>query len=235
MTRQRLSIFVVDDDEALRRSLVLLLVALGHPVQAFPCGDAFLAAVDPHVPGCVVLDLRMAGRNGVEVFERLRAEHSPLVVVFLSGHGDIPTAVEQCRKGAFGWIEKPHTEALQRTVQSALEHAAARAVAKVRWDALSDREREVAPWVARGQQNKEIARLLVPACGHRVVEHHRANVYGKLGVSNAAELRGWMSEHGWLTGFRENSDVNDALGTRRQQEKPAQHIANETRTTKNPT
>jgi FixJ family two-component response regulator len=204
MTRQRLSIFVVDDDEALRRSLVMLLVSLGHAVQAFASGEAFLDAVDPQVPGCVVLDLRMSGTNGAEVFDRLRAQHSPLVVIFLSGHGDIPTAVEQCRKGAFGWIEKPHTDALQRTVHSALEHAATRAAAKVRWDSLSDREVGVAPWVARGQQNKEIARLLVPPCGHRVVEHHRANVYGKLGVANAAELRGWMSQHAWLTGFYEN-------------------------------
>jgi FixJ family two-component response regulator len=204
MSRQRLSIFVVDDDEALRRSLVMLLVSLGHAVQAFSSGEAFLDLVDPQAPGCLVLDLRMPGASGAEVFERLRAQQSPLVVVFLSGHGDIPTAVEQCRKGAFGWIEKPHTEALQRTVQSALEQAATRAAAKVKWDSLSDREAEVAPWVARGQQNKEIARLLVPVCGHRVVEHHRANVYGKLGVANAAELRGWMSEHAWLTGFQEN-------------------------------
>ena len=204
MSKQRLSIFVVDDDEALRRSLVMLLVSLGHAVQAFQSGEAFLESVDPQIPGCLVLDLRMPGANGAEVFDRLRAQHSPLVVVFLSGHGDIPTAVEQCRKGAFGWIEKPHTEALQRTVRSALQQAAARATAKVKWESLSGREAEVAPWVARGQQNKEIARLLVPACGYRVVEHHRANVYGKLGVSNSAELRGWMSQHAWLTGFQEN-------------------------------
>jgi two-component system, LuxR family, response regulator TtrR len=210
MSRQRLSIFVVDDDEALRRSLVVLLVSLGHAVQAFPSGEAFLDAVDLKTPGCVILDLRMSGTNGAEVFDRLLARHSPLVVVFLSGHGDIPTAVEQCRKGAFGWIEKPHTDALQRTVQSALEQAATRADAKVRWDSLSDREVEVAPWVARGQQNKEIARLLVPTCGYRVVEHHRANVYGKLGVSNAAELRGWMSQHSWLTGFHETWTGNHA-------------------------
>jgi two-component system, LuxR family, response regulator TtrR len=204
MMRQRLSIFVVDDDEALRRSLVMLLVSLGHAVQPFPSGEAFLDAVDLQTSGCVVLDLRMSGMNGAEVFERLRAKHSPLVVVFLSGHGDIPTAVEQCRKGAFGWIEKPHTDALQRTIQSALVEAATRAAAKVKWDSLTDREVEVAPWVARGQQNKEIARLLVPTCGHRVIEHHRANVYGKLGVTNAAELRGWMSQHAWLTGFHES-------------------------------
>jgi FixJ family two-component response regulator len=205
MIKQRLSIYVVDDDEALRRSLVMLLVSLGHAVQAFPSGEAFFDAVDPQVPGCLILDLRMPGVNGAEVFDQLRAQRSPLVVVFLSGHGDIPTAVEQCRKGAFGWVEKPHTEALQRTVHSALELAAVRATAKLKWNSLSEREAEVAPWVARGQQNKEIARLLVPSCGHRVVEHHRANVYGKLGVSNAADLRGWMSQHAWLTGFHETS------------------------------
>ncbi len=207
--RPRVSIFVVDDDEALRRSLVMLLVSLGHAVQAFPSGEAFLDAVDPQTAGCVILDLRMPGINGAAVFDRLRAHRSPLVVVFLSGHGDIPTAVEQCRKGAFGWIEKPHTDALQRTIHLALEQAATRAAANVQWSSLTDREREVAPWVARGQQNKEIARLLVPSCGYRVVEHHRANVYGKLNVSNAAELRGWMTQHGWLTGFDDGSTAND--------------------------
>ena len=209
--RQRLSIFVVDDDEALRRSLVMLLVSLGHGVQAFSSGEAFLDAVDPKTTGCVILDLRMPGMNGAEVFDRLRRHHSPLVVVFLSGHGDIPTALEQCRKGAFGWIEKPHTDALQRTVHSALENAAIRATAQLQWASLTEREMEVAPWVARGQQNKEIARLLVPSCGYRVVEHHRANVYVKLGVSNAAELRGWMSQHAWLTGFHESSTSDPAV------------------------
>jgi two-component system, LuxR family, response regulator TtrR len=114
-------------------------------------------------------------------------------------------------QGAFGWIEKPHTAALQRTVELAMEQAATRATAKVKWDSLSDREAEVAPWVARGQQNKEIARLLVPTCGYRVVEHHRANVYAKLGVSNAAELRGWMTQHEWLTGFQEDGAENPAV------------------------
>ena len=181
--------------------LVLLLVSLGHAVQAFDSGDAFLAEVDPQAPGCVILDLRMPGSSGVEVFGRLRAARSPITVVFLSGHGDIPTALEQVRNGAFGWLEKPPGDALLSTIQGALARAADQAAAKLQWDTLSAREAEVAPWVALGHQSKEIARQLVPPCGHRVVEHHRAKVYDKLAVSNAAELRGWMTEHAWLTGF----------------------------------
>lgn len=93
-----LTLYVVDDDEALRRSLLLLLFSQGLAVQAFESGEAFLDAVDMRQPGCVILDLRMGGMSGLAVFERLLAEHSPLVTLFLSAHGDIPTALEAVRR-----------------------------------------------------------------------------------------------------------------------------------------
>lgn len=95
-----LMLYVVDDDEALRRSLFLLLFSQGLAVQAFGSGEAFLEAVDMRQPGCVILDLRMGGMSGLAVFERLLAGHSPLVTLFLSAHGDIPTALEAVRRGA---------------------------------------------------------------------------------------------------------------------------------------
>ena len=102
-----LTLYVVDDDEALRRSLLLLLFSQGLAVQAFESGEAFLDAVDMRQPGCLILDLRLGGMSGLAVFDRLRAAHSPLVTLFLSGHGDIPTALESVRQGAWDWVETP--------------------------------------------------------------------------------------------------------------------------------
>uniref|UniRef100_UPI00128EEFF7 response regulator transcription factor n=1 Tax=Aquitalea magnusonii TaxID=332411 RepID=UPI00128EEFF7 len=89
-----LTLFLVDDDEALRRSLILLLFSQGLAVQAFASGEDFLGAVNLRQPGCVILDLRLGGMSGLSVFEQLLAAHSPLVTLFLSAHGDIPTALE---------------------------------------------------------------------------------------------------------------------------------------------
>jgi len=193
-----LTLYVVDDDEALRRSLLLLLFSHGLAVQAFESGEAFLDAVDMRQPGCVILDLRMGGMSGLAVFERLRAAHSPLVTMFLSGHGDIPTALEAVRQGAWDWVEKPDTGRLLDKLPAAIDEARARANALRLWAELTPREREVARLVGLGQPNKEIARLLVPPCGPRSVETHRANIFGKLQCANDNELGRWLAAHPWL-------------------------------------
>jgi len=193
-----LTLYVVDDDEALRRSLLLLLFSQGLAVQAFESGEAFLDAVDMGQPGCVILDLRLGGMSGLAVFERLRAAHSPLVTMFLSGHGDIPTALEAVRQGAWDWVEKPDTGRLLDRLPAAIDEARARAHALRLWAELTPREREVARLVGLGQPNKEIARLLVPPCGPRSVETHRANIFSKLQCANDNELGRWLAAHPWL-------------------------------------
>jgi FixJ family two-component response regulator len=193
-----LTLYVVDDDEALRRSLLLLLFSQGLAVQAFASGEAFLDAVDMRQPGCVILDLRLGGMSGLEVFERLRSQHSPLVTLFLSGHGDIPTALEAVRRGAYDWVAKPDTEQLLDKLPAAIVEARARGQALRAWAELTPREREVARLVGLGQPNKEIARLLVPPCGPRSVETHRANIFNKLQCANDNELGRWLAAHPWL-------------------------------------
>lgn len=193
-----LTLFVVDDDEALRRSLLLLLFSQGLAVQAFASGEAFLQAIDLRQPGCLILDLRLGGMSGLSVFEHLLAEHSPLVTLFLSAHGDIPTALEAVRRGAYDWVEKPDTQQLLDKLPAAIALARARAQALRQWAELTPREREVARLVGLGQPNKEIARVLVPPCGHRSVETHRANIFSKLQCANDNELGRWLAAHPWL-------------------------------------
>lgn len=189
----QLPVYVVDDDEAVRRSLVMLLFPQGLAVQGFESGEDFLAAVDPQQPGCVILDLRLGGLSGLQVFEALRAAHSPQVVLFLSGHGDIPTALAAVKQGAFDWVVKPDTGALLAKLPPALAEAAERAQARSRWAGLTPREREVARWVALGWSNKAIARALVPECSPRSVETHRANLFAKLGIGNDNALGRWIA------------------------------------------
>jgi FixJ family two-component response regulator len=193
---------IVDDDEAVRRSLGLLLLSRGHAVQAFASGEAFLAGADLQRPGCVVLDLRMEGMSGLQVFDALRAQDSPLVVIFLSGHGDIPMAVEAVQNGAFGWLEKPcNDERLLESIAKALQKAEeiavrrqARQAAEALWSKLTPREMQVARLVAQGLPNKRIALELAPL-EQRTVETHRAHVFAKLGLSNSHELDRFLREH----------------------------------------
>lgn len=193
--RTQPAVFVVDDDEAVRRSLLMLLFPQGLAVRGFASGEDFLAAVDPQQPGCVILDLRLGGLSGLEVADRLREARSPQVVLFLSGHGDIPTALEAVKRGAFGWVVKPETEQLLTQLGPALEEAQARAGAQAQWLRLTPREREVARLVALGWSNKAIARALVPECSPRSVETHRAHLFAKLALDNDNELGRWMARY----------------------------------------
>lgn len=199
MSDSALTLYVVDDDEALRRSLLLLLFTQDLAVRGFESGEAFLQALDPQQAGCVILDLRMGGMSGLAVLEQLRMRQSPLVVVFLSGHGTIPMALEAVRLGAFDWVVKPDTQQLLDKLPLALVEAHARAEALSRWRELTPREREVARQVGLGQSNKEIARRLVPSCSPRSVETHRASLFAKLSLANDNELGRWLTRHAWLS------------------------------------
>jgi two-component system, LuxR family, response regulator TtrR len=208
MNPPQMNLYVVDDDEAVRRSLGLLLLSRGHAVQTFGSGEDFLAAAQLQRPGCVILDLRMGGLSGLQVFDALRERASPLVVLFLSGHGDIPNAVEAVQNGAFGWLEKPCSDdQLLEKIDKALalaqalagKHQAASS-AMDRWQRLTPREKQVAVLVAEGMANKVIARELVPPCGHRAVETHRAHIFAKLEVANSHELYRLIRDNGLVYG-----------------------------------
>lgn len=203
MTMKELFLYVVDDDQAVRRSLELLLLSKGYAVQAFESGEAFLERVNLQQAGCVILDVRMQGLSGLQVFDVLRTNGSPLVVLFLSGHGDIPMAVGALQNGAFGWLEKPCSEAqLLEKVQLALalaEKLAQRQLvinkAQTLWQRLTNREREVARYVAEGNSSKEIARKLTPTCDPRTIETHRSRVFAKLELANSNELDRFIRDH----------------------------------------
>lgn len=202
MTPESLNLYVVDDDEAVRRSLGMLFLSRGHAVQTFEGGEAFLAAANLFDGGCVILDLRMGSMSGLQVFDELRARSSALAVLFLSGNGDIAVAVEAVQKGAFGWLEKPcDDERLLEKVQLAVAWSAAqhmklcaRREADALWQKLTPREKEVAWLVADGKPNKVIARQLAPI-EPRTVESHRAHIFAKLRLSNSNELDRFLREH----------------------------------------
>ena len=196
------TVHVVDDDGAIRDALAWLLGSRGLTSRTWPSAEAFLSGHDPAAPGCLVLDIRMDGMSGIELFDALAAAGSPLPVIFLTGHGDVPLAVAALKKGAFDFVEKPFNdnllvdlvfEALRRDLAGRSEKAAEAGVA-ARLESLTAREREVMDGVLRGLPNKAIADELGLAM--RTVEVHRARLFEKMGVRSAVELSRVLSQVG---------------------------------------
>jgi two-component system response regulator DctR len=188
-------IHLVDDEEPVRDALTFLFRSHGLAVRPYADGTALLAAVDSQRQhGCILLDVRMEPLSGLQVHAALIERGVDLPVIFLSGHGDIPMAVDALHKGAFDFVEKPFSgAALVERVERALAVAAARDAAdalgaerQARLASLTDRETEVMTRVAAGKLNKVIADELGIAV--RTVEVHRARVFAKLGVRSAAEV-----------------------------------------------
>jgi two-component system response regulator FixJ len=190
----RPTVYVVDDDPGVRESLRMLLEQAGLLVETYPDGQSFLAVCTPESSGCVLLDLAMPGMDGQAVQAALIASAIELPVLFLTGCGDIPTAVDAVQAGALDFLEKPiRSEVLLDRVQSALASDAERRDEarrlqdlRRRYERLSPREREVMALLTSGLSNKEIARKL--DLSPRTVETHRAHVMHKMGVGNTAEL-----------------------------------------------
>ena len=186
-------IYVVDDDEAIRRSLSFLLKTSGYAVRLFEGGTAFLKEAASLEPGCVLLDVRMPDIDGLEVQRELRARGVMLPVVIMTGHGDIDMAVAAMKAGASDFIEKPFEKAAllgcveaARRVVVADRGAGARAEdARARLNGLTDRERDVLDGLVEGLPNKTIAFDL--GISPRTVEIHRANLMQKLEVKSLAE------------------------------------------------
>ncbi len=188
------TIYLVDDDDAVRDSVGMLLRSVGLSVEAFDSGTAFLERWRPGMSGCIVLDIRMPKMSGLEVQEKLRAVGNRVPVIFITGHGDIPMAVQAIKDGAADFIQKPFrdqdfldrihvaliADARQRDVDSHL------ALLAGCYDSLTEREREVMGMVVAGKANKVIALDL--NLSQRTVEIHRAKVMEKMQAGSLADL-----------------------------------------------
>ena len=188
------TVFVVDDDEGVRDGLSLLLATVGQKCELYECGQDFFDKYDDTKRGCLVLDIRMPRMTGLDLQKKLQEIGSTLPIIFITGHGDIPMAVEVMRRGALDFIRKPFREhdLLERINEAlnidadAYRKAQDREELTEKLSALSQREMEVFDRVADGQMNKVIAADL--GISERTVEVHRGQVMKKLGVRTLAQL-----------------------------------------------
>ncbi|MEJ2344052.1 MAG: response regulator FixJ [Gammaproteobacteria bacterium] len=196
------TIFVVDDDQAVRESLRWLLESVGHQVQTYPSATAFLNAYEPGRSGCLLLDVRMPGMSGLELQEVLNQRQVDIPVIIITGHGDVPMAVQAMKAGAMEFIEKPfNDQILIDRVQACLDRATARyqrqqARSEIlqRASRLTPREREVLDAVVSGKPNKIIADDL--SISIKTVEIHRARSMEKMQAGSLAELVSMCIEAG---------------------------------------
>jgi two-component system response regulator FixJ len=187
-------VHVVDDEAAIRESLVMLLESAGHAARAYADAASFLDAVVPDEPGCVVADVRMPGISGLELQRRLGADRIDLPVIIITGHGDVAMAVTALKEGASDFIEKPFDEdVLLRAVDIALDKGARafrerqeQSAIQARVTELTPREREVMDRVVQGLPNKAVAAELDISV--RTVEIHRARVMEKMQAKSLSEL-----------------------------------------------
>ncbi|MDB5885747.1 MAG: response regulator receiver protein [Polaromonas sp.] len=194
------AVYIVDDDKGVRDALAWLLRSRRLPSESFDSGEAFDARVsqgfEVRTPSCVLLDVRMNGLSGLAMFEKLIAYGllPTLPVIFLTGHADVPTAVDSVKRGAFDFFEKPFSDnALVDRIEQALARSAAALVLqsqatglRAQLDSLTERERAVMERVVEGLPNKLVADQLDISV--RTVEVHRARVFEKMGVKSAVEL-----------------------------------------------
>jgi two-component system, LuxR family, response regulator FixJ len=188
------TVFIVDDDEAVRSSLRLLIKSLGLTPTVLGSAREFLDKYDPAQPGCLVLDVRMPEMSGLELQEQLNRQGAVIPVIFITGHGDVSMAVEAMQAGAFDFLQKPFRDQdlidrIQRALQKDRANRAVldeRSVIRQRLDSLTPREREVLDLVASGKPNKIMAADL--GVSQRTVEIHRARVMEKMGAASLAQL-----------------------------------------------
>jgi FixJ family two-component response regulator len=188
------TVFVVDDDDAVRDALGMMLGVHGLAVETFASAEAFLQRQRPQRGGCLVLDVRMPGMSGLELQQRLSEQRSRLPIIFLTGHGDVPMAVLAVKRGAFDFIQKPVDDRhLLSLVHDALSFPADSLPAGQQprlqppnIEALSRRERDVLDLILAGRQTRAIAEALFISA--KTVEFHRSRIHEKLGVSSLAEL-----------------------------------------------
>ena len=190
-------IFIVDDDPAVRQVLSLLFTREGYALSCFADGSALVAAARARTPVCIILDVHIPGRSGIEILRQLESENYPAPIFIISGRGDIPMAVEAVKHGALDFIEKPFrgSDLVQRIMHAVAawghrsKTAETRELSLVQFpgrEPLTRRERDVLAHIIVGASNKEAGRLL--QISPRTVEVHRARIMEKLEAKNLAEL-----------------------------------------------
>lgn len=188
------TIYIVDDDEAVRNSLRFLLKSVGLVGQTLAAANEFLDTYQPQQPGCLILDVRMPGMSGLELQQQLNLRGAIIPVIFITGHGDVPMAVEAMQHGAFDFLQKPFRDQdLLDRIQRALERDARNRAAlaqheriRASFHSLTPRERQVLGLMTRGKANKVMAAEL--GVSQRTVEIHRARVMDKTGAASLAQL-----------------------------------------------
>ncbi len=191
---KRGTVYVVDDDEAVRDSVQWLLEGQDFRVRSFESSEVFLARYDPREVACLIVDIRMDGMSGLELQDRLIERNSPLPIAFITGHGDVPLAVDTMKKGALDFIQKPFNEQqLVPLVERMLEQARANfaehqqaASRDALLSKLTGREAQVLERIVAGRLNKQIADDL--GISIKTVEAHRANIMEKLNANTVADL-----------------------------------------------
>lgn len=194
MNSAKPTVFVVDDDEAICQSLCLLIEDIGLDVRTFNGAGQFLRHYDPAQPGCLVLDVRMSGMSGLELQARLNELNIDMPTIIITGHGDIPMAVDAMKAGAMDFIEKPfRDQVLLDSIQRAIELDRRIRIARSqseslqsRMDDLTRRERQVMDLLILGKSNKAIAYDL--GISQKTVDFHRTNLLGKAGVTSVVDL-----------------------------------------------
>ena len=193
-------IYVVDDDAPYLAATARLLRAAGYRAETFSSATALLEKLPMGASGCVLADLQMPGLSGLDLQDALARSATPLPVVFVSGHGDVPATARAFKHGAEDFLTKlAPKEALLDAVERALARGAREREKRERlregrslWESLTPREREVLAWVLQGRLNKQIAGRL--SLNERTVKLHRTNVTRKLGLSSVAEMTRWAQE-----------------------------------------
>lgn len=194
MTQDTARVYIVEDDEAVRESLQLILESIGYRVATYESANQFIEAWNAEMAGCLVLDIRMPGMNGMELQRRLNERNSILPIIFVTGHGDVPMAVEAMQQGAVDFVQKPYREQeLLEKIERAFrldsdnrESLQSKQEIAARLSSLTPRELEVLRLMVEGKANKVIAIDL--NISQRTVEIHRARVMEKLGANSLAHL-----------------------------------------------
>jgi two-component system, LuxR family, response regulator FixJ len=194
MKEKSSTVYIVDDDSGVRSSIRMLLKSIGIAATSMASAQEFLQAFDPSQPGCLVLDIRMPGMSGMELQQQLSLRGAIIPVIFITGHGDVPMAVEAMQHGAFDFLQKPFRDQdLIDRIQKALARDRETRLAlqkhsqiRERLESLTPREKDVLKLLIKGQQNKVMAAEL--GLSQRTVEIHRAHIMEKAGANSLAQL-----------------------------------------------